>query len=116
MVTIYHNPQWSKSRKSVEILNELGVNFKIIEYTKSGFTINEIKSISKKLKLKPNNFIRFNDKFFKNNSNYNKQTDCEKLTKLIVKYPKLIERPIIIKENNAIIARPPELINDFLLQ
>ena len=63
MVTIYHNPQWSKSRKSVEILNELGVNFKIIEYIKSGFTINEIKSISKKLKLKlvNTNIRRFAD-------------------------------------------------------
>ena len=115
MIKLYHNPQWSKSRKSVEILNELNLDYKIIEYLKSGFTIKELEDLCKKLNLKPNQFIRFNDKVFKQNSNFKKISKNSKLLELIVKYPKIIQRPIVVKNNKAIIARPPELIDDFLL-
>ena len=52
MIKLYHNPQWSKSRKSVEILNDLKINYKLIEYVKTGFTIKELESLCEKLNLK----------------------------------------------------------------
>ena len=114
MIKLYHNPQWSKSRKSVEILNELNLDYKIIEYLKTGFTIKELESLCKKLNLKANQFIRYNDKIFKENPNFKNISKNSKLLELISKYPKIIQRPIVVKGNKAMIARPPELINDFL--
>ena len=115
MVILYHNPQWGKSRKSVEILNELKIDYKIIEYLKTGFTIEELKDISIKLNLKAHNFIRFNDKAFKDNPDLKSITEHIKLLELIIMHPKIIQRPIIINKNKAIIARPPKLIKEFLL-
>ena len=87
----------------------------MIEYLKSGFTIKELDDLCKKLNLKPNQFIRYNDKIFKENSDFKNISKDSKLLELIAKYPKIIQRPIVVKNNKAIIARPPELINDFLL-
>ena len=115
MIKLYHNPQWSKSRKSVEILNDLKINYKLIEYVKTGFTIKELEGLCEKLNLKAIEFIRYNDKLFKENPDFKKISENPKLLDLISKYPKIIQRPIVVKDSKAIIARPPELINDFLL-
>ena len=99
----------------MEILNGMGLDFEIIEYLKSGLTINELKDISKKLNLKANEFIRFNDTIFKEKPALKKIAKHSELLQLIVKYPKIIQRPIIINNNKAIIARPPDKIEEFLL-
>ena len=110
MITIYHNPMWSKSRKSVEILNEKKIKFKIIEYLKKGLKEEELKIISKKLNLRPKDFIRKKDNFSKGLELENDN----KIFKAIIKYPKILERPIIIHNEKAIIARPAELLYNFL--
>ena len=114
MIVIYHNPLWSKSRKSVEILNQRKIQFKIIEYLKVGITKLELIQIAKKLNLKPKDFIRKNDKLFKDNDFKSLLENDNKTFDLIVKNPKILERPIVLDRNKAIIARPPELLNDFL--
>ena len=111
MITVYHNPMWSKSRKSVEILNEQKIKFKIIEYMKQGFTENELVGLSKKLNLRFKDFIRTKDQ---NAKDLDLENDTEVLN-TIINYPKIIERPIIVHKQKAIIARPAELLNDFLL-
>ena len=110
MITIYHNPMWSKSRKSVEILNEKNTDFKIVEYLKKGFEKKELIDISKKLDLRPKDFIRIKDKKAKN---LELEKD-EEVFNAIMKYPGIIERPIVINKEKAIIARPAELLYDFL--
>ena len=114
MITIYHTPLWSKSRKSVEILNQKNIQFKIIEYSKVGITKSELTQIAKKLNLRPKDFIRKNDKLFKENDFSLLLEDDNKTFDLIVKNPKILERPIVADKNKAIIARPPELLDDFL--
>tara|TARA_B100000676_G_C18091903_1_gene860806 strand:+ start:4322 stop:4621 length:300 start_codon:yes stop_codon:yes gene_type:complete len=99
----------------VEILNDMNRDFEIIEYLKSGLTIEVLRDLSKKLNLKANEFIRFNDKIFKENPDLKKIANHSELLQLIVKYPKIIQRPIIIINDKAIIARPPEIIREFLL-
>ena len=111
MITIYHNPMWSKSRKSVEILNEQKIKFEIVEYIKQGFTENELISLSKKLNLRFKDFIRTKDQ---NAKDLDLENDTEVLN-TIINYPKIIERPIIVHKEKAIIARPAELLYDFLL-
>jgi len=116
MITVYHNPLWSKSRKSVEILNQKKVQFKIIEYLKVGVTKLELTQIAKKLNLRPKDFIRKNDKLFKENDLTSLLEDDNKIFDLIVKNPKILERPIVTDKSKAIIARPPEqLLDNFLL-
>ena len=110
MITIYHNPMWSKSRKSVEILNNRKIKFKIIEYTKQGITENELVNISKKLNLRFKDFIRTKDQ---NAKDLNLEYDTEVLN-AIINHPKIMERPIVIYKEKAIIARPAELLYDFI--
>ena len=62
---IYHNPRWGKSRKSVQILKDNNLDFSIIEYLKNPLKRIELKEISKKLNLNPSQFIRKNEKIFK---------------------------------------------------
>ena len=111
MIIIYHNPMWSKSRKSVEILNEQKIKFEIVEYIKQGFTENELISLSKKLNLRFKDFIRTKDQ---NAKDLDLENDTEVLN-TIINYPKIIERPIIVYKEKAIIARPAELLHNFLL-
>ena len=65
---IYHNPNWSKSRKSVEILEKSGIEFEVIQYIKQTPNVNQIKDICNKLNLKPKQIIRKEEKDFKENN------------------------------------------------
>ena len=113
MITIYHNPMWSKSRKSVEILKEEKIDFEIIEYLKKAPTLKELKSLIEKLSLNPIDLIRKKDKLFKE-LQIDAINESEKILDIITKNPKLLERPIVVKGEKAIIARPPELLYDII--
>ena len=63
--TIYHNPNWSKSRKSLELLEKKKLEINIVNYIKNPPTVNDLKSISKKLNLPPGKFLRTNDSRYK---------------------------------------------------
>ena len=110
--TIYHNPQWGKSRKSLELLRKNGINPLIVEYLKEPLESNELISISKKLKMSPVNFVRKNDAKYKElNIDETSISDAE-MFQTIVDHPRILERPIIISGDNAVIGRPPENILD----
>ncbi len=111
---IYHNPNWSKSRKSVEILQNEGIDFKIIKYIKFPPSINELKSICEKLNLKASEIIRKGEKDFKENNLSEIIDDETALLNKMIQFPKIIERPIIIIGEKAVIGRPPENIFDIL--
>lgn len=113
MITIYHNPMWSKSRKSVEILKKEKIKFNIIEYLKTPLNIKDLKSVIKRLDLNPIDIIRKKDKLFKE-LQIDIISENEKILDIIVKNPRLLERPIVTKEEKAVIARPPELLYDFI--
>ena len=109
--TIYHNPRWGKSRRSVQILKENKLDFSVFEYLKSPISKQDLRNISKSLNLRPAKFIRKNEKIYKELNIENYLNDDDRLYGLIIKYPILMERPIIIQNNNkAVIGRPPENI------
>ena len=113
-IVVYHNPNWSKSRKSVEILKNNKVEFEIIQYIKQTPDAEQIKNICTKLNLKPRQIIRRGEKDFKEN-NLSQIIDNEDiLLQKMVEFPKIIERPIIVVGNKAVIGRPPENILDIL--
>ena len=90
----------------VALLNEKKVKYQKIEYLKTGFTKEDILSLSKKLNKKPIDFIRKNDIDFKNSFQGVAADSDQAIIKLIIKYPKIIERPIVVKGGAAIIGRP----------
>ena len=90
----------------VALLDERKVKYRKIEYLKTGFTKELILALSKKLNKKPIDFIRKNDIDFKNNLQNVGMSSDEVVIKLIIEYPKIIERPIVVIGDKAIIGRP----------
>ena len=111
-ISIYHNPRWGKSRESVKILEKSSSSFTIIEYLKTGFTYNELSDLLDKLNLSPIDIIRTNDNDYKNN--HSDGMSDKQLIELIIKFPKILERPIIVKGDKAVIGRPPKNIYQIL--
>ncbi len=112
-ITIYHNNQCSKSREALGFLKEGGVDFEIVEYLKAEQTAQNITDLLSKLGISALELMRKGEKYYMENVKGKSLTEDE-LIHLLVKFPKLIERPIIIKGNKAIIGRPPTLVVDFI--
>ncbi len=113
MIKIYHNPRCSKSRQGYEILEKSGKEFKVIKYLEDVPTKNEIKEILHLLKIKPEQLLRKNEVAWKENYKGRVLSD-DQIIDAMVKHPKLIERPIVINNNKAVIGRPPEKIMSIL--
>ena len=106
---IYHNPRCSKSRQALSLIQEKGENPKIIEYLKERISIEDLGLLLAMLKIKPIELIRKNEQIWKENYNGKELTDDE-IIMAMVENPKLIERPIVVKNGKAIIGRPPEKV------
>lgn len=105
---IYHNPRCSKSRQALSILHDKGIEPEIIEYLKTPLTEVEIREILNILNKKPLEICRTKEKLFKELGLSHESSD-EKLITVMAENPKLIERAIIIKDNEkGVLGRPPE--------
>lgn len=113
MITIYHNPRCMKSRQTLALIEEKGENFIVKEYLKNPPTKEELKQIVDLLEIKPLDLIRKGEAEFKDNYKGKDLSDDEWLDAMIA-YPKLIERPIVIYENKAVIGRPPENVLELI--
>lgn len=113
MLTIYHNPRCSKSRGCNVMLQDLGKEVKVINYTKDLFTETTLKELIDLLKIKPIELVRTNEKEWKENYKGKDLSDTE-VIKAMVKHYKLIQRPIVVNGNKAVIGRPLEAVNDIL--
>jgi len=113
-ITIWHNPRCSKSRQALTLLEEKGVEKKIVKYLQSNPTKEEITALLKMLGFSSaREMMRTKEDIYKELDLKN-ETDETKLIEAMAEHPKLIERPIIIKAEKAIIARPPERVIEFL--
>lgn len=113
MITIYHNPRCSKSREGLQLLEEEGRPFTIIKYLDEPPTRKELTSLVAKLGLTPLELVRQKEDFWKDNYKDKALTD-DQILDILAENPKLIERPIVINENNAVIGRPAESIRTIL--
>ncbi len=107
---IYHNPNWSKSRQSLELLRSKKADTTIVEYLKNPPSKQTLKILAQKLNLSPNEFLRKNDKRYKELSLAEFNGTEDDLIKIIHDNPRILERPIIETEEHAVIGRPPENI------
>ncbi|MEQ9423108.1 MAG: arsenate reductase (glutaredoxin) [Cyclobacteriaceae bacterium] len=110
MATIYHNPRCSKSRQALNLLEEKGAEINVIEYLKDPPTFDQLKKIIGMLQIKPIDLIRKGEPIYKEKYKGKNLSDDEWISAMI-ETPKLIERPIVIKDGKATVGRPPENIN-----
>ena len=105
--TIYHNPRCSKSRQTLQILRDRGIEPSIVEYLKTPLQKDELKKISTSLGFRPKEFVRKNESDFKERNLVNHLEDDDKMIEAMAAYPKIIERPIVVLKDKAVIGRPP---------
>ena len=113
MIKIYHNPRCSKSRQGVEILENSKKEFEIVKYLENVPTEKELTEIIKLLGITPIQLVRKTEKIWKENYK-GKELSDEEIINAMVENPKLIERPIVINNNKAVIGRPTEAILDII--
>ena len=113
MITIYHNPRCGKSRDCLAFLETSDQKFEIIKYLETPLTFNELKEIIRKLNINPIELIRKNETIWKENFKGKELTDSE-IIQAMVDYPILMERPIVVYNDKAIIARPLEKIKEII--
>lgn len=112
-VTIWHNPRCSKSRNAVALLEEKGIDAEVVKYLDTPPTKEELSALLKMLGISARELMRTKEDIYKE-LNLKEETDEEKLVEAMVENPKLIERPIVIKDGKAVIGRPIENIVDIL--
>lgn len=113
MITIYHNAECSKSNGVCDLLKETNITATIIEYLKQPPTQKELIHLLEMLNIQPSQLIRKNEPVFKEQYE-EKELAEEDYLHAMLKYPILIERPIIVKDGKAVIGRPPEKILELL--
>jgi len=107
MTTLYHNPRCRKSREALQILQQANEPVEIVLYLKNSLSKEELKDILLKLEISAIDLVRKNEAVWKENYKNKSLTEDELITAM-VNNPKLIERPIAIKNGKAIIGRPPQ--------
>jgi arsenate reductase (glutaredoxin) len=111
--TIYHNPKCTKSRQTLALLEEHEVQPQVIEYLKNPPTAAQLKKILAMLGMKPEQLIRKGEDLYKTGFAGKTLTDAQWIDAM-VKHPILIERPIVVSGDRAVIGRPPENVNALL--
>ena len=113
-ITLWHNPRCSKSRESFKLLEERGIEAHVVKYLENIPTKEELQSILEMLGMNSaKELMRTKEAVYKE-LNLKDETSEEKLIEAMIQNPKLIERPIIIKDNKAVIGRPIEKVIELL--
>jgi arsenate reductase len=111
---IYHNPRCSKSRQTLALIREAGIDPEVVEYLDDPPTQAELDRILKMLQLEPHELMRKNEEAYKEMGLGKKSLSRAAAIKLMVEHPKLIERPIVVQGKQAILGRPPENVRALL--
>lgn len=113
-VSIYHNPRCSKSRQTLQLLEEHAAQPEIIEYLKTPPDAATLSGLLDMLGLEPRALMRKKEAEYKQSGADNPDLSRDELIALMVQYPKLIERPIVVSNGKAAIGRPPEHVLEIL--
>lgn len=115
MITIWHNPKCSKSREALKLLEEKGLSYKVVKYLETTPSREEITELLQKLGISARELMRTKEDLYKE-LGLAEVTEEANLIDALAEYPKLIERPILIENNRALIGRPVEKVIDFLVK
>jgi arsenate reductase len=114
MVSIYHNPRCSKSRQTLALLEEGGIDPEIILYLETPPSAETLTDVLQKLGITPRQLLRKGEDAYKENNLSDTSLSDQQLIDAMVAHPKLIERPIVINGSKAALGRPPEQVLDIL--
>lgn len=112
-VTIWHNPRCSKSRQALSLLEENGTETRIVKYLDTAPSADEIKAVLKKLGISARDLMRTKEALYKE-LGLKEVTDENALVDAMASHPKLIERPVVIMGDKAVLGRPPEKVIEFM--
>lgn len=112
--TIYHNPRCSKSRQTLQLLNDNDIEADVVEYLQTPPDADTLKDILGKLGLKPRQLMRTKEDIYKELNLKDESLTDEQLIQAMIENPKLIERPIVVKDGKVAVGRPPENILSIL--
>ena len=112
--TIYHNPRCSKSRQTLQLLSDNNENTEVVEYLKTPPDAKTLKDILAKLGLKPRQLMRTKEDIYKELNLADESLSDDQLIEAMIKNPKLIERPIVVKDGKVAVGRPPENVLSIL--
>ena len=113
-IQIYHNPRCSKSRQTLALLTEQGIQPEVVEYLKTPPTEQTLRIILEQLNMTARDLLRTGEAVYKELKLSDKSISDQELISAMCKYPKLIERPIVIHDGKAKIGRPPEAVLEIL--
>lgn len=113
MITIWHNNRCGKSRSALSILEEKGIAFKVVKYLETPPSEKEIKEVLHKAGIKAHDLIRTGETIYKEKYKGKNLSETEWI-KAMAENPILIERPVVINGDKAIVARPPERVAEIL--
>ena len=107
---IFHNPRCSKSRQTLQLLRDQGIEPEIVEYLKSPPTVSELSALLDMLDLAPRDLMRKKEKEYRESGADKPDLGRDQLIRIMVENPKLIERPIVVRDERAALGRPPESV------
>ena len=110
---IYHNPRCSKSRKTLALIQERGIDIEVVEYMKSPLSKSKLQELLRKLGLGPRDLIRTYEPEFKS-ADVTEETSDDDLLELMLAHPRIIQRPIVEVAERARLGRPPKQALDLL--
>lgn len=113
-IQILHNPRCSKSRQTLAIIEEHGIKPEIVLYLENTPDAASLKAIIAKLGISPRELLRKGEQDYKDNDLKNPDLSDDELIAKMIAFPKLIERPIVIKGEQAVLGRPPENVTALL--
>ncbi len=113
-ITIYHNPKCSKSRQTLELLQQNGITPTLIEYLKTPPTAETLKEILSQLGLAPRDLMRKKETLYSESKLDTPSLSDDALIDFMTQHPILIERPIVLANGKAVLGRPPEQVLDIL--
>lgn len=113
-VTIYHNPRCSKSRQTLALLEERGVEPQVVEYLKTPPSAAELDAILQRLELEPRELMRRKEAEYAELALDRPELSRDQLIQAMVEHPRLIERPIVVNGDRVALGRPPENVLEIL--
>jgi len=114
MITVYEKPTCTKCRQLKKFLNDEGIEYELKHYYEERLSPEEIKAILKKLKMRPRDILRTGEEIYRRLGLKDKAITSEQLIRAMSNNPDLIQRPIIVKGNRAVLGRPLENIEELL--
>ncbi|MEK6303171.1 MAG: arsenate reductase (glutaredoxin) [Acidobacteriota bacterium] len=113
-ITVYQKPTCTKCRSTLKILRARDADFEAVNYYETPLTSGELRELIKKLGMSPRELLRKDEQVYRDLNLARREVSDDELIELMVANPDLIQRPIVVRGNKAVLGRPPESVEELL--